>query len=134
MYSSSENVSQGNPGREMMLLDVGWKVQCIRLQAKTHPDADYLSLPVLMKSINPMAAVVWREISFLHCWTFHIEMPAVGSPVSQWRSMRSVGIKCKGHDKFFQRHLATTNTDVARTYAEPHVSHYLRKLSRIFMQ
>jgi hypothetical protein len=81
MNSSSENVIRRNAGRKMMPRDDGWQGQCIRLQAKTHHDADYL--------------ILWREISFLHCWIFHIEMQAAGSFVSQRRHMRSIGIECK---------------------------------------
>ena len=44
MDSLSENVIRRNAGREMMQRDDGYKGQCIRLQAKTHPDADYLPL------------------------------------------------------------------------------------------
>jgi hypothetical protein len=52
MDSSSKNAIQRNAGREMMTQDDEWKGQCIRLQAKTHPDADYL--PLLINSMNPM--------------------------------------------------------------------------------
>jgi hypothetical protein len=43
----------------------------------------------------------WREIWFLHCWIFHIEMRAAGSSVSQRRDRRLAGIECKGRDKVF---------------------------------
>jgi hypothetical protein len=50
--SSSENAIRRNAVREMMPQDDGWEGRCIRLQANTHPDADYL--PLLMGSINPL--------------------------------------------------------------------------------
>ena len=93
-------------------------------------------LPAFVDEFNKSFVFVshWREICFVHCWIFHIEMQADGPSVSQQHGGRLVGIEFKGRDKVFQRHLVTTNTDVVCTYAELHVTQYLRKLGRMCMQ
>ncbi len=54
-----------------------------------------------MDSIHPLWCWSLECFFFFHCWIFHIDMRTAGSSVSQRRDKRSVGIECKGRDKFF---------------------------------